>query len=160
MRIEYFHASKYGNGAAVADHFKTHMSSRDVSVSVHHIRDVVPDDLPDADLYVFSSPGRMGKPIARMRRFLEGLVLPPGSRFAVLTTEMAPGPDRKTGEVPTEEELAKHQRVRPMMTAILKGKGLDEVASDKVHVTAIKGPLEDGWQDKVEAFADQLLVTS
>jgi hypothetical protein len=71
---------------------------------------------------------------------------------------MAPQPDKKTGRTPTEEELAKWQRVRPIMNEILQGAGLVKVAEDKVHVTGLKGPLEEGWQKKVEAFAAQIPI--
>ncbi len=152
MRIEYLHASKYGNGAMVAAEFEKLMATRGVSVDVHHIREVSPDGLSSADLYVFSSPGRFGKPIARMRRFLRKVRLPAGTRYAVLTTEAAPKPDKKTGRLPSDEELAKWQRVRPIMNEILQGKGLVSVAEDKIFVTGIKGPLEEGWRQKVEAF--------
>jgi hypothetical protein len=40
----------------------------------------------------------------------------------------------------------------------LQGKGLAEVAEDKVLVTGIKGSLEEGWQHKVDTFADRLPV--
>jgi len=159
MKIEYLHASKYGDGAMVAEEFSRHMSARGVTVDVHHIRDARPDDLPAADLYLFSSPGRFGKPIRGMRQFLKKVVLPAGTRYAILTTEAAPRPDRKTGRVPTDEELmATGQRVRPIMNEVLQGKGLVEVAEDKVFVTGLKGPLEDGWQRKVEAFAARIPV--
>jgi hypothetical protein len=153
MRIEYLHASKFGNGATVAAHFKEQMSAKGVDVDVHHIREVTATDLAPADLYVFSSPGRMGKPIGRMRRFLKKVALPAGTRYVILTTEAAPRPNRKTGHVPTEEELAKWQRVRPIMNEILQSKGLVNVAEDKVLVTGLKGPLEDGWEKKVDGFA-------
>ncbi len=132
------------------------MATRGVAVDVHHIRDVSPKELPSADLYLFSSPGRMGKPIRGMRRFLKDVRLPAGTRYAILTTEMAPQPDKKTGRMPTEEEICKFQRVRPIMHELLQGKGLVPVAEDKVYVTALKGPLEERWQQKVEAFAAQL----
>ena len=156
MKIEYVHASKFGNGAAVAAEFQERMAARGVTVDVHHIRGVKPAELSPADLYVFSSPGRMGKPIGGMRRFLRKVRLPAGTRFAVLTTEMAPSPDKKTGRMPTEEELARWQRVRPIMNEILQGKGLVHVLDDKVHVTGLRGPLEEGWRDKVEAFAARI----
>ena len=158
MKIEYLHASKYGNGAKVAEEFSKQMADRGVTVSVHHIRQARPGELPPADLYLFSSPGRFGKPIGGMRRFLKKVGLPAGTRYAILTTEAAPRPDKKTGRVPTEEELAKWQRVRPIMNEILQGKGLAEVAEDKVLVTGLKGPLEEGWQHKVEAFADRIPI--
>jgi menaquinone-dependent protoporphyrinogen IX oxidase len=158
MRFEYLHASKYGNGAMVAEEFDKQLAAKGVTVNVHHIREARPDRLPTADLYLFSSPGRMGKPIGGMRRFLKKLRLPAGTKYAILTTEMAPQPDKKTGRIPTEEELAKWQRVRPIMNEILQGAGLVKVAEDKVHVTGLKGPLEEGWQKKVEAFAARILI--
>ncbi len=157
MRIEYFHASKYGNGAKVAEEFRKVMAVKGIDVNVHHVREAKPDQIPSADLYIFSSPGRMGKPIKDMRKFLTRLQLPLGSRYAILATEMNPQPDKKTGKVPTEEELGRCQRVIPIMNEMLKDKGLCKVVEGKVYVTGIKGPLEDGWQKKVEGFAAALL---
>ena len=152
------HASKFGNGAKVAEEFSRQMATKGVTVDVHHIRDARPGQLPPADLYLFSSPGRIGKPIGGMRRFLKKVGLPAGTKYAVLTTEAAPHPDKKTGKMPTEEELARYQRVRPIMNEILQGKGLVEVAEDKILVTGVKGPLEDGWQQKVAAFAARIPI--
>ena len=158
MKVEYLHASKYGNGVTVAAEFQNRMAANGVSVESHHIREVRPAALAPADLYLFSSPGRMGKPIGGMRRFLKKLSLPAGTRYAILTTELAPRPDKKTGRMPTAEELARWQRVIPIMNEILQGKGLVSIAEDKVYVTGLKGPLEASWQQKVEAFAARVLT--
>jgi len=56
------------------------MAAKGVTVNVHHVRDAKPKQLPAADLYLFSSPGRMGKPIGRMRRFLKKTRLPSGTK--------------------------------------------------------------------------------
>ena len=157
MKIEYLHASKYGNGAMVAEEFCQQMAARGVTVEVHHIREATPKELPPADLYLFSSPARFGKPISGMRRFLKKVELPAGTKYAILTTEAAPHPDR-AGRVPSDQELAGWTRVRPIMNEILQRKGLVEVAEGKVQVTNIKGPLEEGWQHKVEAFAARIPV--
>lgn len=153
MKIEYVHASVHGNGALVAEEFRKRMADRGVDVAVHHIDDAKPKEMPPADLYLFSSPGRMGRPIRGARRFLKDVRLPAGTRYAILTTEIAPQPDAKTGRIPTEEEICRFQRVRPIMNETLQAKGLVKVAEDKVYVTGIEGPLEDGWQEKVDAFA-------
>ena len=121
MHIEYLHASKYGNGADVAEQFRAHMAQRGVDVDVHHIHDVNPRRVAQADLYVFSSPGRMGRPRGTMRRFLKKLSVPAGTPYAVLTTEVAPRPDKKTGRLPTEEERARWQHVRPIMDELAEG---------------------------------------
>ena len=54
--------------------------------------------------------------------------------------------------MPTDEEMARWQRVRLIMNDILQGKGLVEVVEGTIRVTEIKGPLEEGWPHKVEAF--------
>jgi hypothetical protein len=156
MKIEYYHASKFGNGALVAEEFKKLMAIKGASVNIHHIREVSPKDLPKADLYIFSSPGRIGKPIGGMRRFLKKVTLPSGTRYAILTTQGEPLPNKKTGQLPSEEEQAKWQRIIPMMNELLQSKGLQKVAEGKVLVTGIKGPLEEGWQKKVEGFVAQI----
>jgi menaquinone-dependent protoporphyrinogen IX oxidase len=152
MRIVYIHASKFGNGATVAEEFRRVMLARGVDVEVHHVKEVRAGDPPPADLFVFSSPGRMGRPIRGMRRFLKDVRLPSGTPYALLTTEMAPRPDKKTGHMPTEEEIARFQRVRPIMHELAQAKGLVAVGEEHVYVTEMKGPLEDGWQRKVAAF--------
>jgi menaquinone-dependent protoporphyrinogen IX oxidase len=158
MKIEYLHASRFGNGAIVAAEFKKLVPGEGVTIDIHHIREVSPTELSPADLYVFSSPGRFGKPIGSMRHFLQKVKLPTGTKYAILTTELAPKPDKKTGRVPTQEELAKWQRVIPIMDEILQGKGLVRVAEGNVHVNGLTGPLEEGWQKKVEAFAARLPI--
>jgi hypothetical protein len=157
VKIQYLHASKFGNGVLVAEAFARDMATKGVEVEVDHIRDVEPRRPPPADLYLISSPGRFGKPIREMRRFLTALALPAGTRYAILTTEMGPKPDKKTGRMPTEEEICKYQKVRPIIRESLEAKGLVEVAEDKIYVTEIKGPLEEGWHRKVEDFAARIL---
>jgi hypothetical protein len=156
--IAYFHGSKYGNGAMVAEEFRRIMADRGVTASIRHMKDTDPKDLPPADLYVFSSPGRLGKPKRSARSWLGKVTLPPGTAYALLTTEAAPVPDKKTGRMPTEEEIARWQKVRPIISELLQGKGLTEVAEEAVFVTGLKGPLEDGWEEKVAAFADRVLL--
>jgi len=158
MTIEYYHASKYGHGAKVAEEFKRVMAARGVTVNVHHVREANPKEMPPADLYLFSSPGRAGRPIGRARRFLKKVDLPAGTKYAILTTEGAPRPDKKTGRIPTEDEMAKWQRVRPIMNEILAAKGLVKLDEDRVYVTGLKGPLEAGWEKKVEAFAGRIPI--
>ena len=145
MKIEYFHASKYGNGTMVAAEFRKLMAARGITVNVHHIRESRPKAMPPADLYLFSSPGRCGRPIWAMRRFLKKVQLPSGTKYAILTTEM-----------PTPEGRAKWQRVIPIMNERLQEKGLVKVAEGTILVTGLKGPLEESWQQKVEAFASRI----
>ena len=60
---------------------------------------------------------------------------------------------------PTEEELDRWRRTIPMLDERLKAKGMIKVAEMKVFVQPenLKGPLEEGWQKRVEAFVSQIL---
>jgi menaquinone-dependent protoporphyrinogen IX oxidase len=159
MKIAYYHASKFGNGAMVAAEFAKIMTAKGVTVSVQHIHDANPAHLAAADLYVFSSPGRFGKPKGNTRRFLSKVKLEPGTRYAILTTQAAPKPDPKTGKMPSQQELDRWERVIPVMNELLEVKGLTNIAEEAVLVTGLRGPLEDGWQRKVAAFADQVATS-
>ena len=159
MKIEYFHASKYGNGANVAEEFRKQMAAKGVSVNVHHVKDVRPKEIPSADLYLFSSPGRFGKPIGDMRGFLKKVNLPSGTKYAVLVTELAPEPEKSIRIPTTEEELGKCQRVIPVINEMLQKKGLVKVAEGKIFVTGMKGPLEVNWPKEVEAFASRIPIS-
>jgi hypothetical protein len=86
----------------------------------------------------FDSPGRLGKPIGGMRRFLKTVRLPAATKYAILTSEAAPLLEKKTGRMPIEDDGAKRRRVIPIMTEILRGKGLVNVADDKVLVTGLE----------------------
>ena len=155
LKIEYYHSSKYGNGAMVAEEFKKQMTSKGVTVNIQHVRDVKPKEIPPADLFLFSSPGRFGKPIGDMQHFLKKANLPPGNKYAVIVTELCPKPNG-IKRIPTEEEVGKCQRILPIMNQLLQSKGLVKVAEGKIFVTGIKGPLEEGWQKIVEAFVSQI----
>ena len=159
MRIEYFHASKYGNGAKVAEEFQKQMAAKGVTVNVHHVKEVKPKEIPPADLYLFSSPGRFGKPIGDMRGFLKKVNLPAGAKYAVLVTELAPQPEKAIRIPTTEEELGKCQHVIPVINEMLQKKGLVKVAEGKIFVTGLKGPLEENWRKEVEAFASRIPIS-
>jgi len=59
--------------------------------------------------------------------------------------------------MPSQAEQDRWERVIPVMNELLQAKGLTKTAEAAVLVTGIKGPLEEGWQDKVAAFADQIM---
>ena len=155
MKIEYYHASKYGNGAMVAEGFKKQMTAKGAAVNIHHVRDVRQNEIPLADLYLFSSPGRFGKPIGDMLHFLRKTNLPPGTKYTVIATELCPNPVSNR-RIPNEDEIGKCQRVILIMNQVLQEKGLVKVAEGKILVTGLKGPLEEGWQRTVEAFVSQI----
>ncbi len=157
MKVEIFHASKYGNGEKVAAYLQGCLVAKGHQANARHVKDAKPKEVPPSDLYVFCSPARIGKPIGTMRRFLKKVKLPENSKYALIATLGQPMPDKKTGKMPTPEEIQKFQRSLPIMEEILKGKRSVKVADLKVYVVGMKGPLEEGWEKKVEEFASQIV---
>jgi flavodoxin len=158
MKVELYHASKYGNGATVAEELKRLMAARGDDVSVHHIDDVSPKDLPPADLYVFGSPTHFGKAPGNILRFVKKANLPSGAKYAVFATCSEALPDKRTGKVPSDEEMEKIRRAVPMIDEQLRAKGMVKVAETKFFVRpdTMKGPLTDGWQERVKVFVAQM----
>ncbi|MDH7508210.1 MAG: hypothetical protein QHH00_02275 [Methanomassiliicoccales archaeon] len=159
MIVELFHASRFGNGQKVAEEFKNVMSNHGHQVNVHHVKESNPKVIPIADLYVFGSPTRIGRPIGSMRRFLKKARLPQGAKYAVFATHGEAVPDRKTGKMPTDEEMARWRKTIPEIDEILKSKGLVKVADMMFFVsgTTLKGPLTEGWEKRVDEFVLSIL---
>ncbi|MBC7107289.1 MAG: hypothetical protein H5T41_00610 [Methanomassiliicoccales archaeon] len=162
MIIELYHASRFGNGQRVAEEFKKVMEKRGHVVNLHHIKNSRPKSIAPADLYVFGSPTRIGRPIGSMRRFLKKIDLPEGTRYAVFATHGEAVPDKKTGKRPTEEEMARWRRTIPEIDAILKGKGMVKVAAMMFFVSGVnlRGTLVEGWERRVEDFASLIAQSS
>ena len=155
MKIQYLHASRFGNGARVAEEFRRLMDQCGIEVTVSHVKHADGRRLPPADLYVFSSPGRFGGPIGGMRRFLKKAAFPSGARYALVATELRPASAKNTLE---DTEPGKCQRVIPAMTDILQVRGLVKMAECKIFVTGMTGPLEAGWESKVADLAATVLL--
>jgi len=97
--------------------------------------------VPDAELYIFSSPTRKFSLPKNVRDYL-GAFVPPrsGTRYALMTTYMDP---RTIG-------LKK-------MQALLDSKGMLKAAEDcRIKALGLKGPLENGHDEMLLAFADRL----
>jgi len=158
MRIEIYHASKFGNGAKVAEELRRVLVLKGHEVNVHHIDDAKPKEIPPADFYIFGSPTRFGGPIGSMKRFLKKTQLPSGTKYAIFATHGDVVPDKKTGKMPTTDEINHMRRTIPIMDEILKEKGMVKITEKIFLVSAeeMKGHLIEGWQEKVVAFAAQI----
>ncbi len=145
----------------MAEELRQVMEAKGHQANVHHIDEVDPKKLSIADLYIFGSPTRFGGPIGSMRKFIKKASLPPGTKYAVFATHADEVPDKKTGKMPTEEELDRKRKTIPDLDEISKEKGLVKVADKVFNVAAdvMKGTLKEGWQARVNEFAAAILVS-
>jgi flavodoxin len=142
MKINIFYASWFGNGKKVVEELAKILIEKNQDVKLFSIMEKSVDVFPEADLYIFSTPTRKFTLPANVKDFISSFVPPKTrTRYALMTTYMDP---RTIG-------LKK-------METILDSKGMLKAAGDfKVKSLGIKGPIEEGYSEKLAAFADEIV---
>ncbi|MBC8387739.1 MAG: flavodoxin family protein [Actinobacteria bacterium] len=142
MKINITYTSKFGNGKKCVEELKGILEKKGQEVEVFSISETKPNKLPEADIYIFSSPVRMFVLPLKMRGFLKRFKpLKSDSKYALMTTYI------------TQEPMAFAK-----MDKLLEGKGMKKVTTGFcAKVKEIKGPLEEGYRKKLEDFAEELV---
>ncbi len=114
------------------------------SVQLMSIHEVKPHLLPDSDLYIFSAPNAFGKIVRSMRKFLEKIEIKNSSaQYILVNTCLNPESSQDRGLEQMEE--------------ILQMKNIAKFSDGlKLKVLAIKGPLEAGYEKKLDEFAQTI----
>lgn len=143
MKVCIAYESKFGNGKKCAEHLKNVVEKKGHEAEISSVRDMKPESLPSADLYVFSSPTHVGGPPGKIKKFLKKMkVHQEGAKYALMTTHMDP-----------------NAKTLQKMEDLIKNKGMTKVTSGlQIKVTGMKGPLEEGYEQKIEAFAENILI--
>jgi flavorubredoxin len=141
MKVHILYESKFGNGKKLVDYLENVISEKGHEVKSISLRDIKPKSLPQSDLYIFSSPTHVGSPPGIVKKFLKKMDVPgEGKKYALMATYM--DPKTKTLE---------------KMETLIQPKGMTK-ASDgiKIKVNGMKGPLEEGYKEKLDGFASKI----
>lgn len=142
MKVCIAYESKYGNGKKCVEHLQDTISKNGHDVETFSVRETKPDSLPQADIYVFSAPTQIGSPARKMKKFLKKLeVKQEGGRYALMTTHLNP----KATTLQKMEELLQPTRMTKVSDGLM------------IKVTGMKGPLKSGYEEKLDAFAKDIL---
>ncbi len=134
--------SRYGNGKKVVEQLAKVLEERGDETTVMTTDEADPKSLPDADIYVFSAAQEMFNLQKNMRKFMKSLKGMDGKNFGIINTH----------SMPEKNQLAK-------MEKMLSAAGMKKAAG--VHIR-VEGDAKDaqglpeGWEAKVEKFADKL----
>jgi flavodoxin len=142
MKINIIYASWFGNGKKVVEELAEILIEKNQDVKLFSIMEKSADIIPEADLYIFSSPTRKFSLPPNVEEFISSFI-PPKSQthYALMTTYLDP---RTIG-------------LRKMET-ILNSKDMLKVVSDfKVKSLGLKGPLENNYNEKLRAFAEEIV---
>jgi flavodoxin len=91
MKVFIAYESKFGNGKKCVDHLQSVIIKKGHEAHSFSVRDIKPSELPEADLYVFSSPTHVGGPPGKIKKFLKKMdVKAEGAKYALMTTHMDP----------------------------------------------------------------------
>jgi flavodoxin len=139
VEIGIIYASWFGNGKKLVEKLAEILVGKHHDVTLFPLMEESAGAVPDADLYIFSSPTRKFSLPGNVKDFITAFVPPrSGTHYALMTTYMDP---RTIG-------LKK-------MQALLDSKGMLKVADDcRIKALGLKGPLEDGYGEKLMAFAE------
>jgi flavorubredoxin len=141
MNISIIYESKYGNGKKAMMHLETLLKKYGYSVQLMSIHEIKPHSLPDSDLYIFSAPNAFGKIVRSMRKFLEKIEIKNlNARYILVNTCLNP--------------TSTHDKGLEQMEEILRGKHISKLFDRiKLKVMAIKGPLEAGYEKRLDELA-------
>jgi flavorubredoxin len=141
MKVCIAYESKYGNGKKCVEHLQNVITKKGHDVETFSIREVKPTSLPQANLYFFSSPTHVGSAPGKMKKFLKNLdIKQEGAKYALIATCMDP-----------------NTKALQKMEELLQPTGMTKVSNGiKIKVTGMKGPLEEGYQKKLEDFATEI----
>jgi flavodoxin len=142
MNVCLIYYSKYGNGKEVVEHLGRIFQDRSHGSTIYSISDLDPTKLPEADLYIFSSPTHIGGPPRKVKKFLKKLPqFKHDPKYSLITTMMDP-----------------KSKTLQKMESILQPKGMRIMTEGlSINVSGMKGPLESNYQEKLESFATNIL---
>ena len=142
MKICIAYESKFGNGKGCMEYLQSVMSKKGHDVEMFSVREREPTSLPPADLYIFSSPTQIGSPAGKMKKFLKKLeISQEGAKYALVVTHLNP----KANTLEKMEKLLQPKEIIKVTDGLM------------IKVTGLKGPLESGYKEKLDTFAEDIL---
>jgi len=144
MNISIIYESKYGNGKQAMIYLENILRNKGFSVQLLSIHELKPHSPPESDLYIFSAPNAFGKIVRSMRKFLEKIEIKnSNAHFILVNTCLNPtsGQDRGLEQM---EEILRNKNISMLSTGL------------KLKVMSLKGPLEPGYEKKLEEFAQTI----
>ncbi len=141
MRVSIVFQSTHGNNRSIANHIRNAMVLLGHDVEAHNVHDVTPQEVAGSDLLVFCAPTHIQRAPRKIRSFLRKLAKNGFyGNFALVATRL---PD--TPRLPRARTL-------DMMEESLDGSGGRVVGKLELLSEDMRGPLEEGWEEKLDSF--------
>ncbi len=145
MRCVIIYWSRYGHGKKLVEHLSKILKEDDVKTKIFKPSELEPDNIPKADLYVFSTPTEAFRIKSDMRKFMKKIEGLEGKPYGIINT---------------------HSMKRDWLNSmekILKKKKMKKIA--EVDFKIGKVGAEDGdalpfnWKGDLDRFSKELIRT-
>jgi flavorubredoxin len=142
MKVCILYDSKFGTGKTCMEYLGSIIQDKGNDVDIYSVKEISPNSVPDADLYIFSAPTHLANVSGKMKGFLKKIENKEGKKYSVITTCMAPDKSSAT----------------ETMEKILNEKGMRRAAgSIKIMVKELKGPAEEYSKEQLKDLAKELM---
>ncbi len=147
MKAVIVYQTTHGNNREIARHLGRALRAIGHEAECHNVHDILPEEAKGADLYIFSSPTHIGRPPRKIRSFLKSLArVQRDGDYALVATRMPDGKDDRP------------LRTTEMMKRALSKGQLRHRGSLEIGCMGLSGPLEEGWEKKLESFLASVLA--
>ncbi len=147
VRVSIIYQSTHGNNRIIANHVRNAMILLGHDVESHNVHDVTPQEVSESDLLVFCAPTHIQRAPRKIRSFLKKLAkIGVYGDYALIATRL-----------PESPKLPK-ARALEMMEESFAGSGGKLVGKLELVSEDMRGPLEEGWEDRLDAFFAGVIV--
>lgn len=86
MKYIMIYWSRFGNGEKVVNYISNKLNEKNIETNIFKTNDADPKNLPDADLYIFSTPTEAFNIQRNMRNFIKKIEGMDGKKFGIINT--------------------------------------------------------------------------
>lgn len=141
MKYAIVYWSRYGNGKKIVEYLEEKLDDKNEEAEVFKTDEVDPAAMPEADVYIFSSPTEVFNVQRNMRKLMKKIEGMEEKKYAIINTH------------------ASDKNWLPKMEKLLSKKNMVKLAGVdfKVGKDANTGNgLMDGWQEKIDDFVEKI----
>ncbi len=137
--------SRYGHGQKLVDHLSKNLKENDVKTKIFKTSELEPDNIPQADLYVFSTPTEAFRIKRDMRKFMKRIEGLEGKEYGIINTH-----SMKRNWLKNMEKILKKKKMKKLADVDFK---IEKEGAEEGN------GLPAGWKKDLDQFAEKLIRT-
>ncbi len=145
MRCVIIYWSRYGHGKRLVNYLSRNLKENDVKTKIFNPSELEPDNIPQADLYIFSTPTEAFRIKRDMRKFMKKIEGLEDKPYGIINTH-----SMKRDWLNSMEKILKKKKMKKLTEVDFKI-GKEGVEDGKA--------LPSNWKNDLDRFAKELIIT-